>query len=220
MAVWENTASLFDLPHASFDAVIGVDEVGRGALFGPVTVGAVYLTRTLCTQLSSQDWLHKVNDSKLLNAAQRTKVAPLLANFFSHAIQHTAVSYLDRYNISRAVDRGIYKSVQKILEKVEIPLERVYVLFDGKIIPHYPQLLLQKPMPFLKCEVKADRHFFPVAAASILAKVARDTLIARAAERFPQYGLEKHAGYGTQRHRQAIIEYGLTKFHRRSFRVS
>jgi ribonuclease HII len=77
-----------------------------------------------------------------------------------------------------------------------------------------------KAMPHLAAEIKADQKYFPVSAASILAKVARDRMITNAALRFPEYGLADHAGYGTAVHRAAILRHGRTRFHRKSFAVS
>ncbi|MBV6493322.1 MAG: Ribonuclease HII [Turneriella sp.] len=192
--------------------------MGRGALFGPVAVGAVLLTKDGWRHVVNQPWAEKVRDSKLLNEAKRENLAPVLRQHLPCVVVHTAVLYIDRYNISRAVDYGIYKAVQILLSRVKIPVERVHAIFDGKTAPRFPQLRLQKPMPHLSAKVKADRFFFPVAAASVIAKVERDRLIKNAAQRFPKYGLENHVGYATAEHREAIERLGQTKFHRKSFR--
>lgn len=202
----------------SYRAIIGVDEVGRGALFGPVTVGATLVTRNAWDALPLEAWFLQVNDSKLLSEKKRNTLAPLLAAL-PHAISHTAVRYIDTYNINRAVERGIYKSVQRLLKLTGMHASEVRVLFDGKNLPRFPQLRMAKPMPHLAAEIKADQKYFPVSAASILAKVARDRMITQAAQRFPGYALEKHAGYGTEAHRAAIARLGRTRFHRKSFGV-
>lgn len=199
--------------------MIGVDEVGRGALFGPVTVGAVLVTRARWMEISEAPWLSTVNDSKLLRERKRDELAPLITQSFPSAVSHTAVRYIDTYNISRAVQRGIYKAVQNVLAQSQISPADTYVLFDGKYLPIYPQVNMVKPMPRLEVEVKADQKYFPVSAASIIAKVARDGMVARAAARFPGYVLEQHAGYGTALHRDAIGRLGATKFHRQSFKL-
>lgn len=207
----------FEQHGKSYRAIIGVDEVGRGALFGPVTVGAVLLTPEKWDNLPQEDWFLQVNDSKLVSEKKRNLLAPLIAAALPGAVSHTAVRYIDAHNINRAVERGIYKTVQRLLGLTGMHPGEVRVLFDGKSIPAYPQLGLTKPMPHLAAEIKADQKYFPVSAASILAKVARDRMITNAAARFPEYGLDRHAGYGTELHRAAIIQCGRTRFHRVSF---
>ncbi len=209
----------FEHSGISYRAIIGVDEVGRGALFGPVTVGAVLLTPEKWDALPQEEWFSLVNDSKLVSEKKRNLLAPLIAAALPGAVSHTAVRYIDAHNINRAVERGIYKAVQRLLCTSGMQPGEVRVLFDGKSIPAYPQLGLTSPMPHLSAEIKADQKYFPVSAASILAKVARDAMITRAALRFPEYGLDAHAGYGTAVHRSAITRYGMTKFHRTSFRL-
>jgi ribonuclease HII len=213
----ELTGSLFQHQGQSYRAVIGVDEVGRGALFGPVTVGATLVTRDNWDSLTAQPWFASVTDSKLLSGKKRGELQPVLAAALPHAVSHTAVRYIDAYNINRAVQRGIYKTVQRLVGQSGIDVSEIRVLFDGKHLPQFPQVGMSRPMPRLWAEVKADQKYFPVSAASILAKVARDAMITRAAQRFEGYGLDQHAGYGTAVHRAAITERGRTKFHRKSF---
>jgi ribonuclease HII len=209
----------FEHSGKSYRAIIGVDEVGRGALFGPVTVGAVLLTPEKWDALPQEEWFSGVGDSKLVSEKKRNFLAPLIAAALPSAVSHTAVSYIDAHNINRAVERGIYKTVQRLLRETGMHPGEVRVLFDGKSIPAYPQVGLALPMPHLSAEIKADQKYFPVSAASILAKVARDAMVSRAALRFPQYGLDAHAGYGTEIHRAAIHKFGRTLFHRKSFGI-
>ncbi|MBS0616972.1 MAG: ribonuclease HII [Spirochaetes bacterium] len=203
----------------SYPAVIGVDEVGRGALFGPVTVGAVLLNHERWSALCREPWFEDVADSKLISEKKRRALAPLITAALPNAIAHSAVRYIDKHNISRAVERAIYKATQRLLAATKINPAQIYVLFDGKHIPGFPQVGMARAMPHLSAAVKADQKYFPVAAASIIAKVARDRMITNAAQRFAGYGLERHAGYGTAAHRSAIKELGLTQFHRKSFHL-
>lgn len=191
--------------------------MGRGALFGPVTVGAVLLTPEKWAVLPQEDWFAQVNDSKLVSEKKRIILAPLIAAAMPGVVSHSAVRYIDAHNINRAVERAIYKSVQRLLHQTGMPASTVRVLFDGKAIPAYPQVGMARLMPDLSAEIKADQKYFPVSAASILAKVARDQMIARADSRFPGYGLAQHAGYGTELHRAAIVKLGLSRLHRKSF---
>jgi len=202
----------------TYRAVIGVDEVGRGALFGPVTVGAVLLSRESWQSLLAETWYRSVKDSKLVKKAEREKLAPLLEAALPCAVAHVSVRYIDRHNINAAIRYGIYRAVQSLLVRTGLGTHEIRIVADGNYTFTYPALGMKKPMPRLDTYVKADQKYFPVSAASIVAKVRRDALIRRAAERFPGYGLERHAGYGTAAHRAAIAHLGRTAFHRKSFR--
>lgn len=197
--------------------MIGVDEVGRGSLFGPVTVGATLVTEESWQTLQQQDWFAGVTDSKMLSEKKRNALSPLIRASLPHAVCHVAVRYIDTYNINRAVQNGIYRSVQRLLSQTKMNPADCRVIVDGNYRFEFPQIRMLKPMPRLDAEVKADLKFFPVSAASVIAKVERDAMITRAAARFPEFGLDRHAGYGTAAHREAITRLGRTKFHRRSF---
>lgn len=207
----------FEFAGKSWNAVIGVDEVGRGSLFGPVTVGAVLLTRENWEKVQAEPWFGAVTDSKKLSEKKRDELSPLLRQYLPYAVSHVAVRYIDAYNINRAVQFGIYRSVQRLLRSTGTSPADCRVIVDGNYRFEYPQLRMQSVMPRLDAEIKADLKFFPVSAASVIAKVTRDAMVSRAASRFPGYGLEQHAGYGTEAHRQAIARLGRTGFHRRSF---
>nr|WP_281054977.1 ribonuclease HII [Turneriella parva] len=198
---------------------MGVDEVGRGCLFGPVTVGAVMVTQASLAALETEAWAGQVTDSKLLSAKRREELAPKIAANLPHATAHIAVRYIDRHNINRAIQYGIYRAVQSLLRAASMHPEAVRIIADGNYRFKYPVLGMAKPMPRLDTETKADLRYFPVSAASVIAKVRRDALIARAADRFSRYDLAGNAGYGTQKHRDAIAEHGLTAFHRKSFKL-
>lgn len=208
----------FEPDDHSYRAVIGVDEVGRGALFGPVTVGAVLLSREAWAVLPGESWFGSVKDSKLVKKGEREKLAPLLEAALPCALAHVSVRYIDRYNINAAIRYGIYRAVQTLLRRTTFAAHEIRIIADGNYRFEYPALGMAKPMPRLDAYIKADQKYFPVSAASIVAKVRRDTLVERAAERFPGYGLERHAGYGTAAHRTAIMQLGETAFHRKSFR--
>ncbi|GAB4444801.1 MAG: hypothetical protein OHK0011_26740 [Turneriella sp.] len=109
--------------------------------------------------------------------------------------------------------------MQSLLRRTGLPAHEIRIVADGNYRFEYPALGMTKPMPRFDAYAKADQKYFPVSAASIVAKVRRDLLIERAALRFPGYGLERHAGYGTVAHREAIARLGETAFHRKSFRV-
>lgn len=200
-----------------FKATIGVDEVGRGSLFGPVSVGAVLVAAYDSESLAKIPWAASVKDSKLVSRKKRLELAPLIESHFLSTVSHVAVRYIDTHNINRAVQYGIYRSVQALLKLSYLSLHEVLVLCDGNYRFTYPTLGMAKPMPKIRFEVKADQKYFPVSAASIIAKVQRDSLIEKTSLRFPEYALSSSAGYGTLAHRQAIKAHGPTRFHRRSF---
>lgn len=208
----------FEPPTGPVSAVIGVDEVGRGSLFGPVTVGAALLTCENWLRLQDQDWIAGVTDSKLVSKKRREELAPLIEHNMPAATAHISVRYIDTYNINAAIRYGIYRAVQALMRKTGFKPAELRIIADGNYRFEYPALGMQRPMPRLDTEIKADLKYFPVSAASIVAKVRRDAMITRAAERFPGYGLEQHAGYGTAAHRAAISQLGETPFHRTSFR--
>jgi ribonuclease HII len=208
----------FEHGGSSYRAVIGVDEVGRGALFGPVTVGAVLLGQAAWQALPSESWFASVKDSKLVKKPEREKLAVLLEAALPCAVAHVSVRYIDRHNINAAIRYGIYRAVQSLLRRTGIAAHEIRIVADGNYRFAYPAVGMTKPMPRIDAYVKADQKYFPVSAASIVAKVRRDSLVERAAMRFPGYGLERHAGYGTAAHRAAIAKLGETAFHRKSFR--
>ncbi|MFZ5630947.1 MAG: ribonuclease HII [Spirochaetota bacterium] len=208
----------FEQGGRSYRAVIGVDEVGRGALFGPVTVGAVLLSQHAWQLMPGESWFGSVKDSKLVKKPDREKLAPLLEAALPCAVAHVSVRYIDRHNINTAIRYGIYRAVQSLLARTNFAAHEIRIVADGNYRFEYPAVGMAKVMPRLDAYVKADQKYFPVSAASIVAKVKRDALIESAARRFAGYGLERHAGYGTVAHREAIARLGETIFHRKSFR--
>jgi len=184
-----------------------------------VTVGAVLVTQGDLSALEQEAWAAQITDSKLLSPKRRDELAPRIAASLPHATAHVAVRYIDTHNINRAIQYGIYRAVQALLKSVRVAPDAVRIIADGNYRFVYPAVGMTKPMPRVDSEIKADLKYFPVSAASVIAKVKRDALIARAAARFTQYDLAGNAGYGTQKHRDAIAEHGLTAFHRKSFKL-
>ncbi|SRR5579883_1035005 len=182
--------------------VAGVDEVGRGALFGPVVAAAVILPAERLTELA----IVGVTDSKCLPAQQRKLLADQIrACALTYAVGYASVWEIDRLNILQASLLAMKRAVLKL----QVPPD--LCLIDGnQRIPGlcYPQQTL----------VKGDQRSLVIAAASILAKVWRDELITRLAVKYPQYNLAANKGYGTPTHRQALVQYGASRWHRRSFR--
>ncbi len=181
--------------------LVGLDEVGRGALFGPVVAAAVVLSPESYLSLSTLG----VTDSKLLSAAQRSRlVTQIRQASLDCQIGMASVAEIDRLNILQASLLAMRRAFLKL------NVTPTFCLVDGN--QSIPNLAIEQ-----QTLVQGDRRSLAIAAASIIAKVWRDDLIIRLAQHYPGYGLDRHKGYGTLIHRQAIDQYGLTSQHRRSF---
>jgi|GEM_PF-812775 len=200
--------------------MIAVDEVGRGPLFGPVTVGGVLFKVSELFDPQLPDWGDLVNDSKKLKASLRKQLSEQIQKRYVCHVSHVSVRYIDRYNINRAIQYGVYRTVGGLLARARALNEDPavsYVLLDGNYRFEYPQVRMTRQMPPICTIVKGDEHLFHISCASILAKEERDRLMNVSARRFSAYGLDKNAGYGTLHHRNAILEHGVTPFHRKLF---
>lgn len=190
----ETKAGWPDLP------VAGVDEVGRGPLAGPVVAAAVIIP----ADGLPADIADRVDDSKALKPAMRVLIANRLLATCPTAIGRAEVAEIDDLNILRASWLAMARAV------ASLPSAPAHILVDGNRVP-----------PDLGCPatpvVGGDRRCLSIAAASIVAKVARDREMAELAARFPGYGWERNAGYPTAEHRAAIDRLGITPHHRRSF---
>lgn len=181
--------------------VAGVDEVGRGALFGPVVAAAVILPDSGLAALSAAG----VTDSKLLSAEQRQRLSlQIQSTALCCTIGYASVREIDRLNILQASLLAMKRAVLKL------NVEPQLCLVDG----NQPIPGLQVPQQTL---VKGDQRSLAIASASIVAKVWRDELITRLAIRYPMYHLAANKGYGTPAHRRALQEFGPSPYHRGSF---
>ncbi|VXD11016.1 ribonuclease HII [Planktothrix paucivesiculata] len=181
--------------------IAGVDEVGRGALFGPVVAAAVILSEDGMTQLTSAG----VKDSKKLTPRVRSQLATeIKAIAIDCKIGWASVKEIDRFNILQATLLAMKRAISRLNPQPEL------CLIDGN--QKIPQLLIPQ-----QTIIKGDSTSIVIAAASIVAKVWRDELIIRLSKKYPEYDLKQNKGYGTEKHRQAIQEYGITCQHRQSF---
>ena len=197
------------------------DEVGRGSVFGPVSVGSVLYPASLISDFNKLDWFNKVNDSKLLNVAERNLYFQYITKYFITKVEHTSVCYIDKYNINQAIQMGIYRIVQyfkRYLMYLSPDKNLSLLLLDGNYKFLYPSLTMQEAVPPIKTIIKGDQTVFTIACASVIAKVTRDELLMKVGKKkYTQYNIEKNKGYGTPEHLLAIKKYGLTKLHRKSF---
>lgn len=182
---------------SDFDVIVGVDEVGRGCWAGPLVVGVVILNESISG----------LADSKTLTPVVRRKLAAEIKNSARVAeLGWVAPVEIDELGLTAATTLAIERALDTCGD-----ILYDYIVLDGSVnfLPDNPRTVV---IP------KADRLVPAVSAASILAKVARDDFMAQQAERYADYGFEKHVGYGTQFHKDAMRKYGLTPLHRQSFR--
>ncbi len=181
---------------AGCPAVAGLDEVGRGPLAGPVMAAAVILDPARIPP--------GIDDSKRLSAPRRARLAQAIEASALWGLGEASVEEVDHLNIRQATLLAMRRAV------AALPVPPGHVLVDGRDLPD-----LGRPATAL---VGGDRLSLSVAAASIVAKVRRDRVMAEAATQWPGFGWERNAGYGTKSHMAALQERGPTPFHRRTFR--
>lgn len=187
------------LEHAAGGVVAGVDEAGRGPLAGPVVAAAAVIDEA---RLDAALRL-RIDDSKKLSAAKRTAIFAELAGCARLAVGAASVAEIDRFNILGATMLAMRRAV------LSLGILPDLVLIDGNRTP-------ELPCP-ARAVVGGDARSLSVAAASIVAKVTRDRIMASLAARHPGFGWERNAGYGTAAHREALVRLGATAHHRRSF---
>ena len=186
-------------------AILGIDEVGRGPLAGPLVVGAVILPE------EKPEWVSSLRDSKKLSMKKREELsAIILAEAPAYGFGWVFPEELDSVGISEALRLATRRAVEEV-QKRKVAFSQIVI--DGKVNFLSGTSLAQ----FVSTAVKADDLIKEVSAASIIAKVARDNYMKEVAGKFPGYGFEKNVGYGTAMHLRAIQENGICQEHRRSF---
>ena len=190
--------------------IAGVDEAGRGPLAGPVTAAAVILPPSLT---GGEPWLQTIDDSKRLTSAQRETAADIIRqNALACAVRHIPADEIDRIGIAPAVRRAMLAAVAALPTPPDALLLDYIHIPGGIGAPEW-----RCPYPF-QTVVKGDRKSLSIAAASILAKTARDALMRDADQRYPGYGFARHKGYATAGHRRQLARLGPSPIHRRTFR--
>jgi len=178
---------------------VGVDEAGRGALAGPVTVAACIMPPGFQHEL--------IRDSKLLNEGQRAEARKMvLDNVLAYHIEHISIEDIENYNILNATLKGMEICLTEVHKKIMFD----FITIDGDQFHGF------HGVPFV-CVVGGDNKYVNIAAASILAKTERDNLMRELSKEEPEYGWASNKGYGSAQHRNAIVSEGASKHHRMSF---
>jgi ribonuclease HII len=197
-----------ELVARGFTVVIGLDEVGRGALAGPVSVGAVAWWPGAGTPPEG------IRDSKLVPEKSRDALAASVKQWVSLvAVGHAEPEEIDRSGIVASLGVAAVRAVSELVRRCAEGTKPI-VLLDGS--QDWLSKVLPTPIPVVT-KVKADRDCLSVAAASLVAKVERDSLMRGFAATYPEYGFDSHKGYGSAKHMAALRKHGLSPLHRRSF---
>ncbi len=175
--------------------IVGLDEAGRGPMAGPLVVGAVIFPRDYYDE--------RINDSKKLTEKKREELYQIIIqNALAYQIEIIDVEDVDRLNVYQASKKGMLDAIEHISIRPDYALTDAMPLGDA--IEH-------------QAIIKGDSLSISIGAASILAKVTRDHMMQEYAKIYPEYGFDKHKGYPTKQHKEALKKYGVTPIHRRSF---
>jgi|TARA_B100001094_G_scaffold299380_1_gene324044 ribonuclease HII len=177
----------------------GTDEAGRGCLAGPVTAAAVILKKNFLN--------NDINDSKKISKKNRYKLKDIIEKeALEFSFTHIFPKKIDEINILNSSILAMQKSIGKLFTKIDL------IIVDGNKFKSYKNIPHQTI-------IKGDEKFLSIAAASIIAKTERDNYMNKIHKEYPQYGWDKNKGYPTKFHKEAILKYGITKYHRKSFKL-
>ena len=177
----------------------GTDEAGRGCLAGPVTAAAVILPNNFKNNI--------LTDSKQLSEKKRKLLKLIIEEqSVTFGVSHIMMNKIDRINILNASILAMQKSIRSLATKPQ------HIAVDGNRFKSFNNI------PF-SCIIKGDSKYLHIAAASVLAKTYRDAYMTQIHNEFPMYNWKKNKGYPTREHREAIKKFGITKYHRKSFRL-
>ena len=190
---------MLKLNYSGFDLEAGTDEAGRGCLAGPVVAAAVILPK---------DFSHPfLNDSKQLSEKKRKELKPIIeAQSLAFAVSFVWQEEVDKINVLQASITGMHRAIAQLKTKPE------FIIVDGNKFKNY------KEIPH-KTIVKGDSKYLSIAAASVLAKTYRDEYMEKIHLEYSDYNWKKNKGYPTKEHREAIRNFGVTKYHRKSFKL-
>lgn len=190
---------MLQINHSKILLECGTDEAGRGCLAGPVTAAAVILSPTFNNIF--------LNDSKLLSEHKSDTLKPIIEfEAVTFAVSHVFQEDIDQINILNASILAMHQAISQLTPQPE------FIIVDGNRFKPFGNI------PF-ETIVKGDSKYLSIAAASVLAKTYRDVYMNTIHEEFPMYNWKQNKGYPTKQHREAIKKYGITKYHRKSFRL-
>jgi ribonuclease HII len=185
--------------YSGFSLEAGTDEAGRGCLCGPVVAAAVILPKNFTHPF--------LNDSKQLSEKKRDQLRPFIEeNAIAFGVSFVWQEEVDEINVLQASITGMHRSIEMLKRQPE------YIIVDGNKFRDY------KDIPH-ETIVKGDAKYLSIAAASVLAKTYRDEYMEKIHKEFPMYNWAKNKGYPTKEHRNAIREFGATKYHRKTFKL-
>ncbi len=216
---------MLTLCYSNFETECGVDEAGRGCLAGPVVAAAVINPNKSSFKNSSEleiKYHTLINDSKVISENKRKLLKPIIEELsLSFAISFIEPKIIDEINILNASILAMQNSI------LNLKIKPVYIIVDGNRFSEIKPIAFQKHInpkngifngiPY-QTIVKGDSKYLSIAAASILAKTHRDEYMDKIHEEFPMYNWKKNKGYPTKEHREAILKFGITKYHRVSFK--
>lgn len=191
----------------------GCDEAGRGPLAGSVFAAAVIFDPQLLGKEEHRAWLEMLNDSKQLTEKERLTLRPLIEQYaMAWAVVEVTAEEIDRINILKASILGMQRALDRLTIRPE------HIIVDGnKWKPYIPEgEVMEIPA---RTVVKGDGKYLSIAAASVLAKTYRDEYMLRLHEQYPQYHWDTNMGYPTKAHYEAIRKYGITPYHRKTFKL-
>jgi ribonuclease HII len=185
--------------YSDFTLECGTDEAGRGCLCGPVTAAAVILSKGFKNSI--------LNDSKQLSEKKRNYLRPIIEEqALAFSVAHVFPEKIDEINILNASILAMHQAIKRLKTKPE------FIIVDGNKFKPFENIAHQTI-------IKGDSKYLSIAAASILAKTYRDDFMGKIHEEFPMYNWKQNKGYPTKEHRSAIKKYGVTDYHRKSFRL-
>lgn len=196
--------NLFEFDKSFNKVIVGTDEAGRGPAAGGVFASAVFINDT-----SIEKDLAKLNDSKKLSKKVREELYDIILNNTINSTICVEVEEIEKYNILNCSLKAMKLACENVIAQLKTNDSLLTIVDGNKLIKNYTY-----PQQFI---IKGDGKSASIASASILAKVTRDRYMDKLDEEFPQYNWKKNAGYLTKEHQNAILKYGVTKYHRKSF---
>lgn len=196
--------NLFEFDKSFNKVIIGTDEAGRGPAAGGVFASAVFIN-----DVSIEKDLAKLNDSKKLSKKVREELYDVILNNTINSTICVEVEEIEKYNILNCSLKAMKLACENVIAQLKTNDSLLTIVDGNKLIKNYTY-----PQQFI---IKGDGKSASIASASILAKVTRDRYMDKLDEEFPQYNWKKNAGYLTKEHQNAILKYGVTKYHRKSF---